>query len=350
MKRRIYSLQAGRAIAALLVVLFHVTGSSRDVFQTRFLGDFFRFGFGGVDFFFVLSGFIIAYTSWEAIGQSGAFFPYLSRRTIRIYPTYWLVVIPLIGIVALGLLPYQAGFQTSPGAIVSSLTLWFGHTRYDGVSWTLTYEVCFYLAFGLALLSSRVYVPLGIYLVLFLLRLGGIDSNVIQTLGAPINMEFIFGVGIAVWFLKNPLERPLPSPYVAAFALALGVVSYPLLGRLIAPVHEATWRVVLFGVPAALVVFGLVALEGGGRVRPAACLVILGDASYVLYLIHLPIIRVSTKVVARTVSLSPTLTTGFNLSLVASLCLLSVAIHRRLEKPLLLVLNRWAGTTRQAAR
>ena len=88
---RLPSLEIGRGLAALAVVMFHANAGSRlvggpDLHWMRALEH-------GVDFFFVLSGFIIFAAHADDIGKRGQILPYLLKRGIRLFPLLWLVVI-----------------------------------------------------------------------------------------------------------------------------------------------------------------------------------------------------------------------------------------------------------------
>ena len=84
------TLQAGRGIAALLVVLYHASGlfSSNKYWQTIVLKGVFGFGFAGVEYFFVLSGFIMLHVHRKDIGKPAALVSYFRKRIERIYPAY----------------------------------------------------------------------------------------------------------------------------------------------------------------------------------------------------------------------------------------------------------------------
>ena len=83
-------LQAYRAFAALGVVLHHINGklSAPHYFGTQ-VPDFFSWGQIGVDFFFVLSGFIIAMCTQRARSAP----EFLMNRALRIYPPFWLAFV-----------------------------------------------------------------------------------------------------------------------------------------------------------------------------------------------------------------------------------------------------------------
>ncbi len=108
------SIQALRAVAALLVTIFHVSMKMEDVaIYSPFLRCF-KAGSGGVDLFFVISGFIITHTSLSKINRPDQLKPYLKKRFGRIYAIYWLVLL-LAGILSLWLKPLRPrynGFRT----------------------------------------------------------------------------------------------------------------------------------------------------------------------------------------------------------------------------------------------
>jgi len=85
-------IQVLRGVASLLVVLLHATINLNENGKTVFLLNFFSFGGAGVDIFFVISGFIITYTSFKGAASIKNFLPFISRRVIRIFPTYWIII------------------------------------------------------------------------------------------------------------------------------------------------------------------------------------------------------------------------------------------------------------------
>ena len=112
------SLQAGRALAALAVVLFHLGGIVADAkyFNVPWVAAPFRFGDAGVEFFFVLSGFIIASAHAADISRPARLIPYLQRRMIRIYPPYW-IIFAIVCVMALPLAATRATLPTDPGTL-----------------------------------------------------------------------------------------------------------------------------------------------------------------------------------------------------------------------------------------
>lgn len=83
--KKLDSLQVLRAIAALLVVMYHSNVFSDLILKREYLMGIFRFGYSGVDLFFVLSGFIIYYAHKNDFGNFSKLRPYLIKRFTRIY-------------------------------------------------------------------------------------------------------------------------------------------------------------------------------------------------------------------------------------------------------------------------
>src|SRR5438552_3385805 len=102
---RLANIEAMRGVAAMLVVLFHAgsyVAESRHYGGTV-LGGLYVAGRAGVDVFFVLSGFILAwvYDRGASPPQAGAARPSLARyawrRATRILPAYWIITLLLVG-------------------------------------------------------------------------------------------------------------------------------------------------------------------------------------------------------------------------------------------------------------
>jgi len=90
--KRLFSLEVGRGVAALLVVLFHYEFYASEYLGSASLGKLFQGGHAGVEYFFTLSGFIIYYVHRRDIGQLGTLPQFFAKRFIRIVPMYWIVI------------------------------------------------------------------------------------------------------------------------------------------------------------------------------------------------------------------------------------------------------------------
>ncbi|RUW85695.1 acyltransferase [Mesorhizobium sp. M1E.F.Ca.ET.063.01.1.1] len=272
----IWSLQVLRFVAALMVVYVHAAQTAVQATGSNGLlpHDFQVVGRAGVDIFFVISGVIIARTTPGLTWQSFAW-----RRFRRIVPSYLLVSIPY------AIVAYKTGFGWRDA--VATLLLWPATDQMTApalpAAWTLCFEMLFYAAATIVLVDRRL-LPgvLGIFGLAMIFRSVG---PVLQYLGNPLIIEFGFGVLLAY----------APKWKSAVWCLPIGAVAMIAVGFVgIAPQggtmeflagNEGFQRVLVYGLPAAMVVFGTMQIDA----KPSAWTV-LGDASYMLYLIHtLPI-------------------------------------------------------------
>jgi len=88
---KLSNIQSLRGLAALLVVLTHLPVMEIKHSSDQILPAFFRFGISGVDLFFVISGFIMVYVTWNAPRAPKQSLKFLFARVSRIYPIYWLI-------------------------------------------------------------------------------------------------------------------------------------------------------------------------------------------------------------------------------------------------------------------
>src|ERR1700733_7636810 len=148
------SIQLCRAVAAGMVMLFHLTlvFAAAKYFGLAGVNLPFTFGHAGVEFFFVLSGFIITFAHWNDFGNPSRLSAYLKKRAIRIYPIYWLVfaLVCLTATVTMGIT-----IDLAPAILIKTLALvpqasddpiigtWAPTVIF--VAWSLQYEILFYL-------------------------------------------------------------------------------------------------------------------------------------------------------------------------------------------------------------
>jgi exopolysaccharide production protein ExoZ len=296
---RLQTLQVTRGVAANLVVLSHLY-----IVEARYAGGeilpaFSFYGVAGVDIFFVLSGFIMV----AVAGKSTGAVQFLWRRAARIYPPYWLVSLVVLATSlaqptwvnssAAGPVSLWRSFLLVPDSTLPLLT----------VGWTLIHEVYFYLVFAV-LLALRIPIPIGLLawgLILLLVTILGGDYVASFPLGRvwtnPLTAEFMMGAAIGVLYNHKNMRG-------AAWAGATGIAMLGTSIVFVAPAlslanntHLDAWRVVLFGIPAALIVYWLTAVEQSTVRIPARLLVALGDWSYATYLTHVLVLSALGRII-----------------------------------------------------
>ena len=203
------SLQVFRGLAALGVVFYHAGLFSRRMFDAEFCGDIFRFGELGVDFFFVLSGFIIAMIHWKEAGQVDRAPRYLKRRFFRIYPLLFVVTTLKLGLTLVS--SSGAGADLNASRVVSSYLMIpppDGAFPIVTAAWTLSHEALFYGFFLLVLLLSpwvgRLILASWAVLILGVHGAGMELEGMVGFVFDNHNIEFLIGVGLSVWLTSKP--------------------------------------------------------------------------------------------------------------------------------------------------
>lgn len=287
--RKLNSLQVLRGVAACLVLLYHVT-KHFNYHNLDFLGNIFLFGYCGVDMFFVLSGFVILYTSRAFLNGSQPPMEFIKKRFIRIYPSYWLFLLLPITLLAL-LLPHliPANFL-NPLPYIELFLLTFDHPVVSQITWTLSFELYFYLLFFLFLISRNFkYVIFGILLFSFI---NMIDENLFNIYLLDnyffnyLNVEFAFGILACYLFSINFLQKQTGWLFLAGTALVLCGASIEV------PFHDdlQSFRPFLYGFGFFMIILSSATFESSRPIKFPKIFIWLGDASYVLYLIHSPLL------------------------------------------------------------
>ena len=344
-------MQALRFAAATAVVVAHALdlAGTRLGLETALVGGTLEnFGAVGVDVFFVISGFIIATTTrgQAGVGAAGAF---LWRRFRRVAPIYWLLSLPiLIGMARGGTLSLDVAAATFLFWPFSGLEMTFPAL---GPGWTLCFEMLFYAGFGLAMAGGAMaggrrvgWGLIGAYASMLAVGLV-VAAPVLRFWGAPIILEFLLGVGIAsVWRAAPRRLGPWAVGLaLVGFGLTL-VVGYGGIDgvRALNDPWNGLRRVVVWGLPSALLVFGVVRMErtdaAPGRLERAAAF--MGDASYSIYLVHVLVIRALGRLFETGMIAAPG-DAVVGLTVVASLAA-GVVVHLAVERPVLKILPRAA--------
>jgi len=333
--------QVFRGVAALLVMLYHVGQVNH--FYFPFAGDAFKWGHSGIDFFFVLSGFIMLFVHYERAGDAAYSGRFLALRAIRIYPIYWCVLVVTVAMVWAH--PPTPDNQWAPpstltGRTLTNAILLYGqqHDAIVPVAWTLSYELAFYAFFSTFLMfGGRVFTVLAlVWSALIGLQWSRVvDLGPYPVLLRPLILEFFLGCVAAV-VVKRWTPRRVPVWWVLAAVAVVGAVAY---AEYVAAIDGYTWWA---GPYFALILTGA-AYDHATRRRYPRPLVLLGEASYVIYLIHYGMVvlfALTVDAYRARASLAPNLT----LSLLAlTIVATGIVVHLVVERPLLARARRRLG-------
>jgi exopolysaccharide production protein ExoZ len=250
-----------RALAAIMVATFHIFGSVK--FMSADL-DSVRWMQGGVDIFFVISGFVMVQsTSGRAISPK----TFIMQRVKRVVPLYW---------IATAIMMMQISGQWDL-KLKSLLFIPAMNPKINMVQpilepgWTLNYEMFFYAIFACSLLLKESYRFVAVASVFLLFLMIGYFANggvLLEFYFRPIIIEFLMGMAIAKFRIRLP-----------TIALPIGFAIMILLQSV------AIDRVYSLGIPAMIIISSALSAE---RHLPSWKFAdFLGSASYSIYLFHL---------------------------------------------------------------
>lgn len=336
----LHNLHLLRAIAALGVVYFHIT-------STAGLNLSWDVGSRGVDIFFVISGFIIAYIGDRRPEH------FFRRRLIRIVPFYWAAT--LVVFAAAAAMPQ---FFRSTTADVSHLlySLFFiphvnaatGETLPTLIlGWSLNFEMYFYVVFALALLWGGRRAPMISVAVIVtltaIITFSGSSDPVLAFYGRPIVLEFCYGVAAFYAYRAcagraSTLAGSLALKWALVVVLGLSSVAIVLLEF---QYRDTMPRYLLAGIPAFFIVLSALLLERLFQLSVRWPVVNwLGEASYIIYLIHPYIVFSVLRLFFKQPPSTLPATAALIVFLLVLTSLVSVAIPWWFERPVMAALRR----------
>ncbi|MGO4402639.1 acyltransferase family protein [Bosea sp. RAF48] len=342
MQGRLENVQALRGFAALAVVVAHLGGLY--AVDPSIPKIEVRAGVAGVDIFFVLSGFIIAWITRDEGWSANPSF--IANRFWRVFPLYWLLTLPelpwasIIAYARDGYLFPNWDYYLKSALLIPAFSP--GSTLlYPALNpgWTLFYELAFYLIwFGLMVGSRRQLLVRLTAALLALYASGWVAAEESPWRAFATNsvlFEFAFGVAIAEITLRR--TRALMSAPVAVAAIAVSILAIIALDHFL----DTNYRLLTFGVPAAAILLATLDLQRAGKIAPRL-LCFIGDASYAIYLAQAGMIAAITKLLAPTSLVWP-----LKLMLIAgSAVAVGVILHWAFERPIM----DWRKRVRRGSR
>jgi peptidoglycan/LPS O-acetylase OafA/YrhL len=357
---KLNAIQMLRAFAAIMVVYTHsisqtslfASGWQEHVPIRSSLGTF------GVDLFFVISGFIICLTAGRSTGRSAALI-FLWHRFRRINPVCYAAIVLTLTAWIPSFLRHQRPLPTAQQLLTCTVLLPFSGEPNVVISqaWTLSFEWYFYLLFCLLILTrtKRKIWPLtfflgGLVLVGWILPGDRASAGFFGFYCSPLLLEFLLGAAVAAAFRRWNLRKEFSYGLLwVGIVLALGLLvtgqyDWLAIGAPETPAYTY-YHAFYWGGTAALIVAGCVFLEKTGSSvfsRLPSPVLLLGDASYSIYIFHMLIFGL---IAAFYLHVPVRLNTGWATPLHAALAVAaSLLCYRLIEVPIL----RWLGKSAPA--
>jgi peptidoglycan/LPS O-acetylase OafA/YrhL len=329
-------IQLLRGLAALLVVSHHSLEEARAISPNLAPEWLIRAGAGGVDIFFIISGFIIYSVTYGRSAtdpeRPGVF---LLKRFLRIFPIYWICLAATLALWASHL--FFRGLHLNAGIVLSCVFLLPTKTQIIGVAWTLVFEMYFYYLFAVSLLlrNARLSVALTAGFILAAIGLSHFlpAGSWQDVLSNPIALEFCFGLVLSHFihepFLRGAWLRYLWLPGLVLMGVAAAYAENDGFTSGIAPaVRWFAW-----GIPALLVAVSFITIPFQ-KTLFTRLLLPVGNGSYSIYLTH-PLMMIGFAFLIKTRLAGfphPLLLVAV---MVATCLAFGLAVHYLVEQPVL---------------
>ena len=214
----------------------------------------------------------------------------------------------------------------------------------NGVSWSLTNELFFYILFTLSILIPKkkysLLLLLLYFIVLLLLPFTSINAadrnDFVSLLLFPMSIEFLLGIAVVL------LVEKFPQNWITTVLLTgtgFFILSAIFNNNGLFFLNNGYNRVLMFGFPAFLIILTLVKYESTVTIKVNKLFLQLGDASYSIYLFHLPIVVAFFKIMAKLPVTNYLVLTFLSCLLFFAVCFIGIVIYSKIERPLIKWIN-----------
>lgn len=342
-----------RGLCAVIVVISHCNGiiGKPEYYSRMAIPDWHVASLFAVAAFFSISGFIILIASLDACGQPRASTTeFARRRFVRILPFLWLCTI------GYNALSWAGTAQVDWSAFARTLVVWPIGELKPNVAWSLRHELLFYAIYALAILGLRRRLMLlaawfGASIVFYIVSydLGAAIPvagrawfevlKVIMGGDHGANFQFAIGMGLAYLYLTHPERLPLGtvSPLVLLVLTAVACVAVT-----VSTLPEGLPVTIMWTALVAPILASAICVKPAGG-RAGTIGLVLGNASFSIYLVHNPIVLVLLAI-ARKLQLelgSQMQLLGFLAFSILAAVLGGVMVHYLVEAPLIRLCDRW---------
>ncbi len=366
---KLNSIQALRGIAAFAVFLCHVMAIEEAHSERGAkLTDLFINGAHGVDLFFVISGFIMVWVAGDLRRGAAEAGDFLFSRATRIYPLWWLFAAAMVVFFATMKGTLWDAPRIDAAGLDGALHLFHSFVLWPqpehpvlGVGWTLVHEMYFYIAFAVLILllpvRMRLYGILAWAAIVTIGVLAGLSANfsnnLIELIFYPMTLQFVLGALVGYAIKAGWRKHALFAAIVGGSATLIPFLNldlHPTQALMTSLGNEGfiemnpVWRrTIFYGIPVALLIYGLVALELERGLRTPKFMVHLGDWSYSLYLCHTLTISAIGRVTYTLFEPSLVVTTAYVILVTIGTILVSALTYYYFERPSIRLFRRWRG-------
>jgi exopolysaccharide production protein ExoZ len=331
-RRMLSYVQISRAVAILFVLLGHVN----IMFYTNFNYDWFNMGqwerTGGVDFFFIVTGFMIYYLYHKHVGVPGKTTEFILKRMIRIYPLYWMFT--LLAIAISFIFPSIDGAYSGEYIIESMLLLQTNPILAS--TWSLSHVMFFYIIFTIFMIKPKIVKPIILFWILATIVIGLKIIPYYSFFTNFSNLEIIFGCLVAHLTLNYSFRN-------SSLLILIGLLGF--LGVWINNIYsfaEIPFPI-FYCLFAMILMLGISEKDKTVRKVPKV-LSFLGDASYSIYIAHGPFLQLYILFLKKLNLIS---SLGYFCSMVIVILLTVVSsclVYKLIEKPMSKYLRRMVFT------
>lgn len=284
---RVNEIDLLRFFAAMAVVLFHYsfrgyTADSMTVLPYPLLAPCSKYGYLGVQLFFIISGFVILMTA-----SNGSLRSFIVSRLVRLYPAFWAAcTITFVLILLIGGPRYSATL----GEYLANMTMlsgFFGVPFIDGVYWSLLVELRFYALVIAVLMMGRIHQAQPILLIWLI-------ASVILVIQPIYKLNGILIVNYSAYFIAGATcfliwSQGMSKTKAGMLMLSWGLAVFQTVADL--PIFENHYHTpintcaVVGIISAFFIVMVMVALRRTGMIGRSRWL-LAGSLTYPLYLLH----------------------------------------------------------------
>ena len=307
------SIQLLRWIAATMVMLAHV-GVGQHSYK-------------GIDLLFAISGFVIYLSSYQKMGSGvKTAINFFKKRCIRVYSFYWLTLFSLL-LSGLYSLAYDFNYLKVVFLIPS-------HQSFLSLTWSLSYELYFYVLIGLVIAFLKPMQAqkalIGFWLISSILLLlqwtdYSLKRKAINFLVGQNIWQILSGCLACMYFIESAAKSKASHLKIAVLFFCGMLLFFAYAS------YYSTLSFLLTGLGSASIVLSLALLEERNRIPFPQLFIRLGNASYVAYLIHIPLFHFFRPHINQNLAMQ--------CLLIFVVWAISVLLHELIEKPMVYQLN-----------